>query len=313
MKVLIAITTCNRLEEIQKNLIPFVKFCHSNNLFDFVLSLDGKNDTYFAFANKYHIPLLWSNEREGVGLSKNRILKQFAYYDYYYFIEDDVEIIDKNIFNLFIEFSKRNNIHHICSGEITEQRLIKNISFNNNKFAYTKYAGAYFTFYTKEGIKKVGGWHPLFAKYKRFGHTEHSMRFYHLGLSPAPFIVTESTRKYIILNDPPHVTQIDVDRNSNELIAEEQAMIDAKQTFFPITTLSNYYFNGKDVSIPVLHSDLQKGRYSLLKGKSKIKAWGNFYFHKFKTSKNPLFFILAIILYPNNNLLKHWIKQKIKK
>ncbi len=158
----------------------------------------------------------------------------------------------------------------------------------------------------------VGGWHTLFAKYKRFGHTEQSMRFFHNNLSPAPFVITESLRKHIILNDPPHVTKLSIEQNQTELIAEEQAMIDAKQSYFPLTTLSEFYFNGFDVAIPQLHPDLQKGRYALLKGRDKIKAWGNFYFHKFLSSKNPVFLFIALVLYPNNNLLKHWVKQAIK-
>ncbi|MGD9991908.1 MAG: hypothetical protein AB7S69_01305 [Salinivirgaceae bacterium] len=312
MKALVCITTCRRINEVKKNIIPFLRFVNSNSSYDFLLALDGTEKEYLEFCQKFNIPLLYSKAREGVGLSKNRVLKRFPDYNYYFFIEDDVEIINTIIFDSHINISLSEKLPHLTCATIIQKRVVDKKKIKNEIITKATSAGAYFNFFTKAGLEMVGGWHTLFAKYRRFGHTEHSLRFFHLKLIPAPFIVTESLRKHLILNNPPHVTSLNIDQNENELIPEEQAMIDAKQSYFPLTTLSAFYFNGFDVSIPDLHPDLQKGRYALLKGRDKIKAWGNFYFHKFKASGNPFYLIIALFLYPTNNLLKHWVKQVIK-
>ncbi|MGE4288398.1 MAG: hypothetical protein AB7E36_06900 [Salinivirgaceae bacterium] len=277
--------------------------------FDFVLSLDGNNKDYIDFCENYNIPLLYSLEREGVGLSKNRVLKQFPDYKYYFFIDDDVELINSKVFRLFIDIHKKLDYHHLSYSVNDDKKNIVNIQVD---LLGGYKGGGCFNFYSKKAIERVGGWHTLFAKYKRFGHTEHSYRVFYSGLNPYPYLAVSNISNFLILNDPPHVTNLSFEQNKNELIFEEQAMIDAKQTYFPLTTLSEFYFNGEDMSIPKLHPDLQKGRYALLKGRKKIKAWGNYYFHKFKASGNPFYLIIALFLYPTNNLLKHWVKQVIK-
>ena len=307
-KTIICLTSCNRIKEVIKNINPYLLFCHKNKDFDFVISLDGNNKDYIDFCKKYKIPLIYSLEREGVGLSKNRVLKQFPDYDFYFFIDDDIELIDDSIFDLYISISREMSINYLSYNINGNIEMI-----GNGKYPLVggKKGGGCFNFYTNKALISIGGWHILFAKYKRFGHTEHSYRVFYKKLNPFPFVAISNITEYLILNDPPHVTNLVLDHNENELVAEEQAMIDAKQTYFPLTTLSEFYFNGFDLSIPHLHPDLHKGRYALLKGLDKIKAWGNFYFHKFKTNKKPVDLILALMLYPNNNLLKHYIKTKL--
>jgi hypothetical protein len=308
MKALITITTCQRLPELKKNILPYLQFCNRNDNFNFVLSLDGKDNGYIDFCEKYNIPLLYSEEREGVGLSKNRVLKLFPDYDYYFFVEDDVELLNSNIFKQFIYISKKNKLHHL-SYSVNDKKA--NVISDNLIGGWA--GGGVFSLFTKEVIEKIGGWHLFFAKYKRYGHTEHSYRVWHNGLNPYPFVAITDISKYLLLNDPPHVTQDDINTNEKELIAEEQMLINKKISFFQVQTLSQFYFNKKDVSIKMLPQEIKRGgRYALLGGIVKINAWGNFYFHKFKINYNPLYLLLALILFPNNNLLKHWIKLKLR-
>ena len=309
-KALINVNTCKRLSEVKKNILPFLWFCHENTAFDFVLSLDGNDETYRDFCKQYSIPLIYSIEREGVGLSKNRVLKQFPNYEYYFFIDDDMELLNSEIFAYFISIHQKLHYHHLSYSVNDNLQIIDNEYYQlHGGFR----GGGCFNFYSKEALKLIGGWHTHFAKYKRFGHTEHSYRVFYKDLNPYPYIAIQNISDYLILNDPPHVTNISIEQNQNELIPEEQAMIDSEQTYFPVTTLSDFYFNGFDVSIPHLHPDLQKGRYALLKGRDKIRAWGSFYFHTFKVTKNPFYLAVGLLLYPSNNLLKHWVKQIIKK
>lgn len=311
MKSLITITTCNRLHEVKKYILPYIDFCNRNEEFDFLLSLDGDNSEYLEFCNEFQIPLLYSDEREGVGLSKNRVLKQFPNYDYYFFIEDDVELIDASIFQENIDYSVRHNIPHLSRCAFDEKGEMITEGFK---------AGAQFNFFEAKALFQVGGWNTLFAKHKRFGHSEHSFRFYNIELQKYPFIALKNNIKKIVVHDPPHVTRIEHISNDGHYHSDEKALIAEKTTYFPLQTLSTYYFNGYNCSCNLKVANYLKAhkrKYPLIKGRERCKCFGEYYFYKFQQTHSLFgrirFLCASVFLYPNNNMLKHYIKKKITK
>jgi hypothetical protein len=311
---LICITSCNRLTMAQRILTPYVSFCNNNPSFHFLLALDGQNKAYEDFCADYQIPLLWSDEREGVGLSKNRVISKFPGYDFYFFIDDDAELLNPKIFENMITLSEKLGYHHMSITPL--KKIIK--QEENDRLIICKgyYGGGYFNFFTKPGLEKVGGWHTIFAKYKRYGHTEHSFRFMHTGLSEYPFIVPYSYLSDILLHDPPHVAYDGTEKNTNELISEEQKMIDSKQAYFPLTTISAFHYNQAPFGFNALIADLLKNnisRYPLLRGREKRLAMSDYYFHLFSSDRNRIkkirYFMGAFVLNPLNALIKHRIKQ----
>ena len=316
-KSLITITTCNRLPEIKKFVWEYLKFCNENDDFDFLLALDGSDEQYLLFAQIYNIPLLFSEEREGVSLSKNRVLKQFPNYDFYFFIEDDIELLDETIFHDFITIQKITGYSHFCNNHL--KTVLKKKIVSGRTISYSFEGGAQFSFFSKQGLKKVGGWHTCFAKYRRFGHTEHSYRFYHSGLQPAPFIYIEEARTKILIHMPPAVTTF---KNKtitvNGIVKEEQDFINRKTTFFQLQTISPFFFrSNKFVEKEKLNLVLLKKtrRYPLTKGFERRIALGEHYFLKIKTTNNFLkkiyFFLLSVFYFPFNPPLKHSIKKMI--
>src|SRR5690554_3333324 len=205
MKALITITTCNRLSEVKKYIWEYLSFVNANQDFHFVLALDGKEQSYIDFCDKYAIPLVYSEEREGVGLSKNRVLTKFPEYDYYFFVEDDVELVHEGIFNSIIKHHHLTFYPHFCGN--TKHKMIEEDIVGSTCLQFSKRGGGYFNFFSKEGQQKVGGFHTLFAKYKRFGHTEHTYRFYRANLQPAPFIFSPEWRKMILVHSPEPVSK----------------------------------------------------------------------------------------------------------
>ena len=85
-KSLICITTCNRVSAIKAVIWDYINFCKKNDSFDFLISLDGDDKETVRYCEKHNIPLVYSKVREGVGLSKNRVLKTYSEFDYYFFI-----------------------------------------------------------------------------------------------------------------------------------------------------------------------------------------------------------------------------------
>tara|TARA_B100000508_G_scaffold141097_1_gene146963 strand:- start:55465 stop:56445 length:981 start_codon:yes stop_codon:yes gene_type:complete len=315
---LIVITTCNRINLVKQNIWEYLKFTNSNDRFDFLLAVDGINNDYLDFTEKYDIPMIHSEQREGVGLSKNRVLTKFSDYDYYFFIEDDVYLENTEIFDLYISTSNKENIPHMMAyGSTNITEVLKQ---DNYTLVCSQFGGAQFNFFTKDGLKKVGGWHTLFAKYKRFGHTEHSYRFFHQELQRSPFIAIKEAQNSIIVFDPPHVSQINtkLELDENGLCKEERNLINENSTYFPLKTLSPFYFNDKNLGFNQRAFDFlnQNSKiYPLSSGKERRKILGEYFALKISMSASFLTKISLItksfLMYPMNNPLKHYIKTKL--
>jgi hypothetical protein len=187
-RALICITTCQRLKYLRRYLPHFARFCAADCRFQLLISLDGTEPEVLAFCDEWQIPLVYSDEREGVGIAKNRVLDRFSDFDYYFFLEDDVELVDGSVFPGHVAVAQSSGIHHFSLfRQGGARKPIAESIVDGRRIIHCLYGGADFNFFTGEGLRQVGGWHPRFAEYRRFGHTEHSYRFVRRGLAPAPF------------------------------------------------------------------------------------------------------------------------------
>ena len=237
MNSLICITTCNRINELKRIIIPYLQFVEKNDEFNFLLAVDGNNVEYIEFCTKYNIPLLYSDKREGVGVSKNRVFLTFPNYDYYFFIEDDVELINESVFQLHIDAFQETGIHHFSlfpSSGYPQKFVHSKTKYRNYDIISGMIGSAQFNFFTKKSLEISGGWHIHFAKYRRYGHHEHSYRIMNNGLIPAPInFISDVLNNSFIWHFPKAVSE-----SINELIPEkyyltkiEQAVIDEKLTY----------------------------------------------------------------------------------
>jgi len=240
MKNLICINTYRSLSLIRTFVWDYILFVRANPEYDFVVSLDGSDRETIEYCEQYHIPLIFSEANEGVGLSKNRVLETLPEYDHYFFIEDDVELLDPDVFDIHIKLSQELGIPHFSlfeRGRIMEIQAVKEAE--GYHIISALYGSAQVNFFTKEGLKKVGGFHTEFAKYKRFGHTEHSYRFYHAGLSDAPFqIIQECIDGYFGWHNPISRVKLNLAISENYLFVGEESLIKEKLTYYPLQTLS---------------------------------------------------------------------------
>lgn len=259
-------------------------------MFDFLLSLDGKEQSYIDFCNEFEIPLLYSDEREGVGLSKNRVLSKFPSYDYYFFIEDDIELIDDRIFKIHIDVAKETGFHHFTSSGM--QHVSGEIDTETGKkIIKADFGGGTFNFFTKKGLDTVGGWHTIFAKHRRYGHTEHTYRFYNAGLQPSPFLFIEETLKMTLIHPTPHVTNPQERVIDNRFIEDEGNLFHKKLKFYPLMTISDYHFNGFSMGFNRKVDEFLKGnnkQYPLLKGLERRKALAEYTYLSLGECKNSI-------------------------
>jgi len=243
MKTLITINTYKSVSLIRTFAWDYILFTRTNPDYDFVVSLDGSDPETIDYCEQYAIPLLYSEENEGVGLSKNRVIESFPDYDYYFFIEDDAELLNPEVFAIHIALSQRLNIPHFSLFDSDRIREVQSVrEAEGYHIIGALYGGAPVNFFTREGLEKVGGFHTDFAKYKRFGHTEHSYRFYRAGLTDYPFqIIQECIKGYFGWHNPVSRVKLNVTSSANRLFVGEEELIAQKLTYFPLQTLSSYH------------------------------------------------------------------------
>lgn len=311
------ITTCRRLWALRRYLPHFAQFCSNDSRFDLVIALDGDEREYLDFCEQWGVSLVYSGEREGVGISKNRVLERFSDYDYYYFIEDDVELMDASVFEAHVHLSRASGIHHFSLFGSDPREQSGESLFAGNRVAHGGYGGAHFNFFTGEGLRAVGGWHPRFAEFRRWGHTEHSLRFVRRGLAPAPFNVASDLNRCFIWHFPPMVTTIgDIPFDENQIALPERELIDQGLLHFPVKTLSPHHHNGVGFNQASKLSRLLSGgeRYPLVVGADRRECESDHHWWLANNAErwpNRLRHgVQALILWPGNPMIRHAVKAR---
>jgi len=286
-RALVCITTCERAAYVRRYLPHFARFCAGDPRFSLLVSLDGGDEETRRFCEVWRVPLLHSEICEGVGLSKNRALERFPGFDHYFFVEDDVELVDGSVFPAHVELARASGIHHFS---LFSRRRIRDYEASvvaGQRVAQGFYGSASFNFFTAAGLRQVGGWHPRFAEYRRWGHTEHSYRLYRAKLAPAPFNVVEGLIDACIWHIPPSVTRPDrlppVD--AEEISVPERELMDRELPHVPLTTLSPYYFNDAPFGeLDRLAATLDGGeRYPLVSGGELRRCRSDYQLWRYRT------------------------------
>ena len=190
MKIGVGVLTCNR-PEFLKNLVESLLPCR-NLISELIIVNDGNKIE--GFNPPYGI-LIDNPTNEGVGKSKNKALKYLIEKEcgYIFLIEDDMLIIDKNIFTEYINASIETGIKHFmfgyhgpanknnisggkpCPRTIIQYKLGRKIALN------THCVGS-FCMYTLDSLKQVG---LIDETYKNtWEHISHSYDLVNAGYAP---------------------------------------------------------------------------------------------------------------------------------
>lgn len=320
-RALVCITTCQRLAYLRRYLPHYAAFGRRDGRFSLLVSVDGTEEDTLEFCRKWRIPVVYSDKREGVGLAKNRVLKLFPDFDYYFFLEDDVELVDSTVLPLHVQLCKQSGIHHFSLFEQGGARkIIGTSTIGDHRVVHCLFGAASFNFFSGEGLRKVGGWHPAFAQYRRWGHTEHSYRFVQAGLAPAPFNVAEDLGRAFIWHVPPPVTKVSgVDSDADQIAVPEREILDQRLGYVPVQTLSPVHFNGIPLGAEAQLPDTLTGhdRYPLVHGREKRKSEADYDLWRFHTEAalpTRLTAIAASITkWPGNPAIRHGLKQAVRR
>lgn len=320
-RALVCITTCQRLPLLRRYLPHFALLTVSDPRFSLVVSADGTEVETAEFCANWSVPLVHSDRREGVGVSKNRVLQRFPEFDYYFFIEDDVELVDAKVFPAHVDLFRASGIHHfslfVRDGirKPTGESVVGGLPV-----VHCEYGAASFSFFTRACLEKVGGWHLRFARYRRWGHTEHSCRVVRAGMAPAPFNLAVDLIDAFIWHWPPSVSHVDgISIDRDQIAAPERELIDERLSYVPVRTLSPHHFNG--VALGPLHqlaSALDAGeRYPLAQGPERRQARAEYQLWQSQCagpmSHRAAALASAVWKWPANPMLRHMLKTALSR
>lgn len=315
-RALICVTSCRRLGFLRRYLPHLARFCVEDPRFRLVVALDGTDPEYLDFCDRWQVPLVYADACEGVGLSKNRVLEQFDDFPYYFFLEDDVELVDGSVFPAHVDLHRASGIHHFSLFERGGVRGRRDESrVDGIRVVHGDYGGGQFGFFTGEGLRAVGGWHPRFAEYRRWGHTEHSWRLYRAGLAPAPFNVAEGLSDSFVWHYPPAVTRVEgVPMDADQIAAPERDLMDQMLRHVPLRTLAPHHTNGAPLGPPrPLAAVLDGGeRYPLVRGSERRRCRADFLLWRSRTEasapKRALALLRGALLSPSNPELRRRLR-----
>jgi len=199
-KIGLGIVTCNRPEFVSKCIesIDLKMVDEKVIVNDGTIKVDYTD--FFIINNEKNI---------GVGKSKNKLLKHLydKGCDYIFILEDDMLILDNNVFNKYIEAHKASNIHHFNYGPGSPFNRKQNMEFdlhnrheldqhsepnprkiidygNGVKISLFQHTVAMFSFFTRKVIEEVGYIDEDF--YNAWEHVDHTYRIIKAGYHP-PF------------------------------------------------------------------------------------------------------------------------------
>lgn len=318
---MIAVTTCNRVNYLRRCLPLLAYNTIGDSRLAILVSLDGADLLTRQFCDSWEVPLLYSDTREGVGLAKNRVLEQFPDFDYYFFLEDDVELVDGGVFADHIALAHGLGVHHMSLFEPRAIRQpISRATLLGHDVVYCAYGSADFNFFTRTGLQRVGGWDLEFARYRRWGHTEHSYRFARAGLTPAPFIIAPTLARACVWHAPASVTRAPEVKLDEDHIAQPERSLMAQQlTYVPLQTIAPYHHHGPlPGPLKKLATALDGGRrYPLLAESEQQQARVEFLVWKLRNAsrlrERLTAGVTAGLLQPSNPEWRHEVKMRLRR
>ena len=190
-KIGIGLITCDRPDFFKKSFFSLFDIVQKKTEIEYVVINDGKDKLPI-----YPINYIETDGYTGVAKAKNKALEYLIDNgcEHIFLMEDDVEIIDKNVFNFYINASKKSGIKHFNYGlhgnhnktHLGEPNILRTIKYPNTDVSvdiYPNVLGA-FSYYHIDTIKDVGLMDENF--YNALEHVDHTYQIIKKGYHP-PF------------------------------------------------------------------------------------------------------------------------------
>lgn len=187
-KIGVGLITCDRKHFFQKSFSSVV----GNKDICLVVVDDGKESNVEDIVDK-NCFYIKTTGKEGVGKAKNYALKYLMEQncEHIFLMEDDVEVLDQNVYNLYINASKSTGIKHFNFGlhgnhnrdllQTPTPRKTVNYPDNTKVVLYPNVLGA-FSYYHIDVLNAVGVMDEQF--YNALEHVDHTYQIIKSGYHP---------------------------------------------------------------------------------------------------------------------------------
>lgn len=242
MKIGIGVITCNR-KTFLENLINSLEKC-KESISELIIVNDGEAlyDLKLPFGT-----LINNDTNEGVGRSKNKALNHLikSECDYIFLIEEDMLILDKDIFKEYIKASEETGIKHfmfgyhgpankngISGGEPCPRTIVQYPS--GRKIAFNTHCVGSFCMYTLDSLKEVGIIDEVFVN--TWEHISHSYDLVKAGYAPGYWWWPD------IVDSPKYITE--------QACSEQSSTIRGTTDWHPNMIKGANYFKSKHGHYP---------------------------------------------------------------
>lgn len=185
----IAICTYNRGNQLAKVIQATLDTAPEGSRI--VVCDDGSTDSTMKVVSKFPQITYIRGPNKGVGANKNRAVFALRHFDFLAILEDDLVPIEKNWFEMYIDFCLHTNIHHFCrvQNKFVDEVVPDFTAWCIDKLKLTPIYGPTprgdLTFISNLVIRKVGAFHPDFVGVGH-AHGQWSDRVVASGLVPHP-------------------------------------------------------------------------------------------------------------------------------
>ena len=184
MKIGIGITTWKR-PEMFKKLLDKLKNLDDRFVFSLVFDGDKTNwvqynlsSIYEDFPKKYKTYQYWVNA--GVARCKNKainLLKDFKDVDYYFLLDDDIDILDLSVFDRYIEMSQFTGLQHLMFLGIPPNKVTTTVMYSETQgITINEHAQGAFMMFTKKHLDNIGDFDEKF--HNALEHVDMTYRSY---------------------------------------------------------------------------------------------------------------------------------------
>lgn len=203
-KIGIGLITCDRLDFFKKSFSSLQNVIDNSENYEFIVINDGKDEIPTPPFN-----YIKTTGKEGVAKAKNYALRFLMEKecDHIFLMEDDIEIIDDDVFNFYINASNKTGIKHFNYAlhgnhnlnHLNQPNVLKTINYPNINVSidiFPNVLGA-FSYYHIDVLKDVGLMDENF--YNAMEHVDHTYQIIKKGYNPPfrYFVDVNGANKYL--------------------------------------------------------------------------------------------------------------------
>lgn len=284
MKLVLAISTFNRIEYLQSCLSSFLRTRDVAHAWTIIIADDGSTDGTIEYINELEVDqtdiIIIKNSRSGIHQQVNSIIKKLENipFDVCFKIDDDIEFLKKGWDLLYIDAINKSGFDHFvfCDTNWCKEQQLDSTLIQENLVGRTSLMNTHGFFYTitPNMIEKLGYFDVDNFGFRGMGHVDYTMRAGRIGSTSkeTPWDVS-SSNDYISASKKDYISA--VSNIKNEVYdkfnrARKESLIKKERTYIPY---QEYKPNLQHEFAKTVNNNLEQALKESYTENKKLKDW----------------------------------------